>query len=41
MSSNKPDSGQSTLEARLPPHMAATFKDLGFDVPAIVTASRG
>ena len=36
-----PAGGKLTLEARLPAHMVATFKDLGFDVPAAAAASRG
>lgn len=35
-----PDGGVLTVEAPLPPHMAATFRDLGFDAPAPVAPVR-
>jgi len=36
-----PSGGTLTLEADLPPHMAATFKTLGFTAPAARAAVRG
>lgn len=36
-----PEGGTLTVEADLPPHMAATFRDLGFAAPAAAPPRRG
>ena len=36
-----PAGGKLTLEAKMPPHMASTFRDLGFTIPATAAAVRG